>query len=279
MDGRKVSKEIREELKRRIAVLGKKGVAPVLSGILVGEDPGSLSFVRLKEKGCEDVGIRPLMKKFPEGITQKQVMTEIKRLDDDPDVHGIFVQLPVPRHLDENLILSEVNPEKDVDGFHPLSVGRAWLNQDGFLPAAPLGMMEILRRYRYSVKDKEVVIVNVDALVGKPLASLMVRDGANVTLCQPDTPNLKRFTIRADILVVSVNRPGFINDQMVKDGVKIIDFGFSYVNGKSVGDVDFEAVKEKAGAITPVPGGVGPMTVTMLLANTVNACERQIRSR
>ena len=279
LDGKKISGEIREELRERVKKLEARSRTPTMVGILVGEDPGSASYIRLKEKGCEQVGICPVMLRLPADTSQEKMLEEIGKLNEDPDIHGIFIQLPLPNHIDEALVLNAVLPEKDVDGFHPLNVGRAWLGQEAFLPATPIGIYELLKRSGYGVEKKEVTIVNVDSLVGKPLASILVKEGANVTLCQPSSPRLRELTKRADIVVVSVNSPKFITTDMVEEGAIVIDFGFNYIDGKSVGDVDFDAVKEKAGAITPVPGGVGPMTVTMLLANTIKACEMALGSQ
>ena len=285
LDGRKISAEIREELKRRVRKLKEKGITPGLAGILVGEDPGSASYIQLKEKASGDVGIKSEMVRLPEDTKQNDLLKEIERLNLDAGVHGIFIQLPLPRHLDENKALTAISPDKDADGFHPVNVGKAWMGQQAFLPATPVGIYEMLIRSGYSnLKGKNVVIVNVDNLVGKPLASILAQEkiGANVTLCHPSTPDLSDYTRRADILVVSVNKAKFITSDMVKNGVIAIDFGANYVDdpgsktGKRlVGDLDFERVKENAEAITPVPGGVGPMTVTMLLFNTVRAAERQ----
>lgn len=289
LDGRRLSAEIREELKARIADLKKKGVFPGLAGILVGDDPGSASFVGLKERASEELGIASRMLRLPGDIKEKDLLKEIEQLNKDPAIHGIFVQLPLPRHLDENKILNTVSPEKDVDGFHPVNVGKAWLGQEAFLPATPSGIWEMLVRYGYgNLRDKEVVIVSVDNLVGKPLASILVQErvGANVVLCQPTTPNLFSYTVRGDVVVVSVNKPKFLTADMVKQGVIAIDFGSNWIDDptsktgkRTVGDIDFEPVKEKAEAITPVPGGLGPMTVTMLLVNTVTAAERQASIR
>ena len=285
LDGRKISAEIREELKRRVRKLKEKGITPGLAGILVGEDPGSASYIQLKEKASGDVGIKSEMVRLPEDTKQNDLLKEIERLNLDAGVHGIFIQLPLPRHLDENKALTAISPDKDADGFHPVNVGKAWMGQQAFLPATPVGIYEMLIRSGYSnLKGKNVVIVNVDNLVGKPLASILAQEkiGANVTLCHPSTPDLSDYTRRADILVVSVNKAKFITSEMVKNGVIAIDFGANYVDdpgsktGKRlVGDLDFERVKENAEAITPVSGGVGPMTVTMLLFNTVRAAERQ----
>ena len=286
LDGRKISVEIREELKGRTRKLKEKGITPGLTGILVGEDPGSVTYIGLKEKACEEVGIISRMLRLPQDIKNDKLLKEIERLDSDKTVHGIFIQLPLPPHLDENEALTSISPLKDVDGFHPMNVGKAWMGEEAFLPATPIGIYEMLIRSGYSnLKGKNVVIVNVDNLVGKPLASILAQEkvGANVTLCHPATPDLgPRYTSRADIVVVAVNKAKFITAKMVKEGVIAIDFGSNYIEDPSaktgkrlVGDLDFEGLKEKAEAITPVPGGVGPMTVTMLLVNTVRAAERQ----
>lgn len=288
LDGRKISAKIREELKERVKKLEGKGITPGLAGILVGEDPGSVTYIRLKEKGCAEVGIHAETVKLPEDVREEELLEVIERLNRDPKIHGIFIQLPLPKHLDEDKALNTISPDKDVDGFHPVNVGRAWMGQPVFLPATPIGIYEMLLRSGYEdFRGKEVVIVNVDNLVGKPLASILAQEkekaGANVTLCHPSTPDLASYTRRADILVVSVNRPNFITADMVKEGVIAIDFGSNWIEDptakggrRTVGDIDFNAVKEKAEAITPVPGGVGPMTVTMLLVNTVRAAEMRM---
>jgi len=282
LDGKKTSAEIREELKQQIGILREKGVIPGITGILVGEDPGSASYIRLKEKVANELGISTEMLRLAENTTESELLKEIDRLNSDSKVHGIFIQLPLPGHINENQALNAVLPDKDVDGFHPTNVGKAWLGQKAFLPATPSGIYEILIRYGYNdFKGKNTVIVNVDNLVGKPLASIFVQGniGANVTLCNPSTPNLSDYTRRADIVVVAVDKPKFITADMVKEGVIAIDFGANYIEDpidkktKLVGDLDFDAIKEKAEAITPVPGGIGPMTVTMLLLNTVTAAK------
>jgi methylenetetrahydrofolate dehydrogenase (NADP+)/methenyltetrahydrofolate cyclohydrolase len=283
LDGRKTSAEVREELKERVKKLQEKGVTPKLCGILVGEDPGSITYVRLKEKASEEVGVHSEMVRLPEDIKEDDLLKEIERLNSDAKIHGIFIQLPLPKHLDESKALNAISPDKDVDGFHPLNVGRAWIGEPIFIPACPVAIHEMLTRGGYDPGGKEVVIVNVDNMVGKPLASIWVQEKekarANITLCHPSAPNLASYTQRADILVVSVDKPKFITADMVKEGVIAFDFGSNWVEDpetkkrKTVGDIDFEAVKEKAEAITPVPGGIGPMLVTMLLANTVRAAE------
>jgi len=285
LDGRKTSAEIRKELKGRIEKLKEKGITPGLGGILVGEGPGSVTYVGLKSKACQEVGIREEVARLPESVKEEELLQNIERFNQDAKIHGIFIQLPLPSHLSEEKALAAILPEKDVDGFHPLSVGKAWLGQSTFFPAVVVAIHEMLIRGGYNPANKEVVIVNVDNMVGKPMASLLVQDRekarANITLCYPSTPDLASYTRRADILIVSVNKPNFITADMVKKGVIVMDFGSNWVEDpvtkkmKTIGDVDFEAVEEKAEAITPVPGGVGPMLVTMLLANTVMAGERQ----
>ena len=285
LDGRKISAEIREELKVEAKRLKERGIIPGLAGILVGEDPGSVTYVGLKSKACEEIGIKELMCRLPETVTESELFRNIEKLNKDSQVHGIFIQLPLPKHLSgaEEKALAAILPEKDVDGFHAINVGRAWLGQSAFVPAVAIAMHEMLIRSGYDLKNKEVVIVNVDNMVGKPLASILIQDKekarANVTLCYPSTPNLASYTCRGDVVVVSVNQPKFITKDMVKEGAVVLDFGSTFVEDpvtkkrKTVGDVDFEAVKEKAGAITPVPGGVGPMLVTMLILSTVNAAK------
>jgi methylenetetrahydrofolate dehydrogenase (NADP+)/methenyltetrahydrofolate cyclohydrolase len=284
LDGRKISAEIREELKNEARLLKeKKGIVPGLAGILVGEDPGSVTYIGLKSKACEEIGIKEMMCRLPENVTEEELLRNIQQLNQDPQVHAIFIQLPLPRHLSEEKALAAIVPEKDVDGFHAVNVGKAWLGQTAFIPAVAIAMHEMLIRGGYTLKDKEVVIVNVDNMVGKPLASILVQDtekaGANVTLCYPATPNLASYTRRADVVVVSVNRPKFITADMIKEGAVVLDFGGTFVEDpvtkkrKTVGDVDFEAVQAKAGAISPVPGGVGPMLVTMLMLSTVQAAK------
>jgi methylenetetrahydrofolate dehydrogenase (NADP+)/methenyltetrahydrofolate cyclohydrolase len=285
IDGRKISAEIREELRGEAKRLKERGVIPGLAGILVGEDSGSATYVGLKGKACEEIGIKEMMCRLPETVTERELFQNIEKLNKDPQVHGIFIQLPLPPHLSgcEGKALAAIIPEKDVDGFHAVNVGKAWLGQPAFIPAVAIAMHEMLIRSGYDFKDKEVVIINVDNMVGKPLASILVQDRdkarANVTLCHPSTPNLASYTRRADILVVSGNKPKCVTGDMVKEGVIVLDFGGNWVEDpvtkkrKTVGDVDFDSVKEKAEAITPVPGGVGPMLVTMLMVNTIWAAK------
>lgn len=283
LDGRKISAEIREELKGEAMRLKERGIVAGLAGVLVGEDPGSVTYVGLKSKACEEVVIKEMMCKLPETVTERELLSNIEKLNRDPGVHGIFIQLPLPKHLSEDKALAAIIPEKDVDGFQAVNVGKAWLGQPAFIPAVAIAMHEMLIRSGYDIKNKEVVIVNVDNMVGKPLASILVQDKdkarANVTLCRPSTPDLASYTRRGDVVVVSVNQPKFLTADMIKEGAVVMDFGGNFVEDpvtkkrKTVGDVDFEAVKEKAGAITPVPGGVGPMLVTMLMLSTIHSAK------
>ncbi len=283
LDGKKISAEIREELKADVRRLKEKGVVAGLAGVLVGEDPGSVTYVGLKSKACEEVGIAEMMLKLPQTVSQAELIQNIEKLNRDPKVHAIFIQLPLPGHLNEEKALAAIAPEKDVDGFHAMNVGRAWLAQPAFVPAVAIAIHAMLLRSGYDPRYKDVVIVNVDHMVGKPLASILIQDKekarANVTLVYPSDPDLASYTRRADILVVSVNQPKFITADMVKKGAVVIDFGGTFVEDpvtkkrRTVGDVDFEGVKEKAEAISPVPGGVGPMLVTMLMLSTIRAAK------
>ena len=283
LDGRRVSNDIRGELRDRVAALALLGVVPTLSGILVGDDAGSASYVRLKEKAAEEAGLRADMHRLPADCPHEEIIALLNELNTRPEIHGIFVQLPLPSQIDEYAILASIAPDKDVDGLHPENVGRVWLGREAFAPATPDGIVELLNRTGYGdLRRHHAVIVNTDNLVGKPLAALLLREriGADVTLCHPDAPDVREWTRKADLLVVAVDRPRFITADMVKEGVIAVDFGTNYVEApdaprgsRLVGDIDFAAVSARAEAITPVPGGVGPMTVTMLLAHTVYAAE------
>jgi len=284
IDGRAISAIIKDELRGRISRLSEQDIIPGLSGVLVGEDPGSASYIRLKEKVSADIGVSSAMLRLPADISQENLLMEINELNVDKNVHGIFLQLPLPGHLDENMALSTVSPEKDVDGFNPVNIGKAWMGQSAFIPAGAVAIHEMMLRGGYEPEGKDVVIVGVDELIGKPLASILVQQrrgaGANVTLCHPSISDLSCYTKRADILVVAVNKPQFIVADMVKEGVVVFDAGSNWqadpATGKNrtIGDVDFEDVSGKASAITPVPGGVGPMLLTMLMSNTITAAER-----
>jgi methylenetetrahydrofolate dehydrogenase (NADP+) / methenyltetrahydrofolate cyclohydrolase len=283
LDGRKFSAEIREELKCEVIRLKERGVIPGLAGIMVGEDPSSVTYIGLKAKACAEVGIRDTLIRLPDVVTEHELLSIINKLNTDSAIHGIFVQLPLPKRLSEEKALAAITSKKDVDGANAVNVGRAWLGQPAFVPAVAIAIQEMLARSCNLPHGKDVVIVNLDNLVGKPLASILIQDRekarANVTLCYPDSPDLASYTRRADILVVYVNKPKSITADMVKDGAIVIDCGTTMiedpVTGKrrTLGDVDFESVREKASSISPVPGGVGPMLVTMLMMNTVRAAK------
>lgn len=285
IDGTGISREIRAEIAAGVAALRGAGVVPGLAVVLVGSDQASHVYVRMKAKACEGVGMRSRTIQLPAEVPTDELFGVIDGLNADPDVHGILVQLPLPAHLPYKEVLERVHPSKDVDGFHPLNAGRAFVGDPkGFVPATPAGIMEILRREKVETEGRHVVIVGRSLIVSKPLASLLMAPGPNatVTLAHKYTTDLASHTRMADILVVAAGKPGLITAEMVKPGVVVIDVGVSRVEDPSVpegyrlkGDVDFAGVEPVAGAITPVPGGVGPMTITMLLSNTLEAARRR----
>ncbi len=270
IDGKKVSAEIREKLKGEIADLKSKGIEPCLSVVLVGENKASQKYVASKEKTCNALGIKSIAHKIPDTTTQAELIAVVDRLNADPAVHGILVQLPLPKGLDEKEVMNRISPSKDVDGFGPDSLGKLMLDEPGFLPCTPHGAMKMLEAYNIDPGGKHAVVVGRSIIVGKPLALLLLQKHATVTICHSRTPNLKEECLKADILCVAVGRAKMITGDMVKEGAAVIDVGIN-VNeeGKIVGDVDFDAAKERAAYITPVPGGAGPMTIAMLMYNTV----------
>ena len=283
IDGKSTAAEIRAELAAQVASLGAEGLSPGLAVILVGDNPASLSYVTAKERACAEVGIRSFPHHLPAATNQGELLAHIDRLNADPAVHGILVQLPLPKGLDEDAVLLAISPEKDVDGFHPLNAGRMMLGQRALLPCTPHGICVLLERAGVRVAGRHVVIVGRSNIVGKPLANLLLQKGADatVTVCHSRTPDLAEHTRRADILVVATGRPNTVTADMVRDGAVVVDVGVNRIPDATkkrgyrlVGDVDFEGVAPKASAITPVPGGVGPMTIAMLLANTVEAARR-----
>jgi methylenetetrahydrofolate dehydrogenase (NADP+)/methenyltetrahydrofolate cyclohydrolase len=277
LDGKKVAEEIKRELKQRVAKLRKP---PKLAVILVGEDPASKTYVAGKERDCREVGIDFQLFHFGEEAKEEEIIRTIQNLNSDSSVHGVIIQLPLPPSLDANRLLPHIDPTKDVDGLHPLNVGKLWLGQYDFerdlLPCTPKGIIRLLDYYSISLTGKYSVIVNRSNLVGKPLAKLMLDRDATVTICHSKTPSLATRMKEADILVTAVGRrPKFVvGPDAVKEGAVVVDVGMNFVEGKLMGDVDFERVKEKASYITPVPGGVGPMTRAMLLQNVVLVAER-----
>lgn len=276
LDGKTMSAELREELALRVQRLKGKGVTPGLAVILVGDDPASQIYVKNKELGCQQVGIHSVTIRLPETASQAELEAQIDKLNADASIHGILVQLPLPQGLDEAATLARILPEKDVDGFHLLNAGRLFTGQQGVVACTPKGAMEMLHRTGIDLSGKEAVVVGRSNIVGKPMAMLLLQENATVTICHSRTANLAEHTRRADVLVAAVGKPRFITADMVKPGAVVIDVGINRVDGKVVGDVDFDAVREVASWITPVPGGVGRMTITMLLANTIEAAERMV---
>ncbi len=274
LDGKTISDELREGIARRVAALKERGVTPGLAVILVGEDPASEIYVRNKGIGCNAVGMHSVTIRMDADTSQQSLEEQIAALNADPQIHGILVQLPLPKHLDADAALGLIAPEKDVDGFHVINMGRLLSGQRGVTPCTPRGAMEMIRCTGVDLTGKEAVVVGRSNIVGKPMAQLLLKENCTVTMCHSRTADLACHTRRADILVAAVGKAGFITADMVKPGAIVIDVGINRVNGKVVGDVDFDAVKDVAGWITPVPGGVGKMTITMLLLNTVEAAER-----
>lgn len=285
IDGKQVAADMRAELKARVADLKKKGIVPGLGVVLVGNDPASHSYVAAKEKACEETGLLSDDNRLPADASQEQLMAVIERMNEDSRINGILTQLPLPRQLDEEQVLLAINPDKDVDGFHPINVGRMVTGQRAFLPCTPHGVVQLLIRSGVALQGAEVVIVGRSNIVGKPLANILMQKSAlgnaTVTVCHTRTKDIAAHTRRADIVIAAAGSPGAITADMVKDGAVVIDVGVNRIEDKTrksgfrlVGDVDFEAVREKASLITPVPGGVGPMTITMLLYNTVESAER-----
>ena len=274
LDGKAISAELRGAIAQRVARLHEKGVTPGLAVILVGADPASPIYVRNKSVGCDQVGIHSVTINLPETTTQDELEKLIARLNADDTIHGILVQLPLPKHLDEAAVLAVIAPEKDVDGFHLLNAGRMMNGQPGVVACTPKGAMEMIRRTGIDLGGKEAVVVGRSNIVGKPMAMLLLQANCTVTICHSHTVNLAQHTRNADILVAAVGKPGFITKSMVKPGAVVIDVGINRVNGKVVGDV-MPDVADVAGYITPVPGGVGKMTITELLENTVEAAEKQ----
>ena len=274
LDGKEMSEILRKEIARRVSGLKEKGITPGLAVILVGNDPASEIYVRNKRKGCEETGIASRTIRLPEDTAQEALEAVIEELNADPAIHGILVQLPLPAHLDEQAVLARILPEKDVDGFHLINAGHLMTGTPGVIACTPKGALYMIRQTGLDLNGLEAVVIGRSNIVGKPMAMLLMRENCTVTVCHSRTRNLAEHTRRADILVSAVGKAGFVTADMVKPGAVVIDVGINRVDGKVRGDVDFEAVKEKAGWITPVPGGVGKMTITMLLANTVEAAER-----
>lgn len=285
IDGKQVAADMREELKVKVAELKEQGIVPGLAVVLVGEDPASKSYVTAKERACEEIGIYSNDNRLSAETSQEELMALVDKLNKDPKINGILVQLPLPKHLNESEVLLAIDPNKDVDGFHPVNVGKMVVGEETFLSCTPHGIIQLLLRNNVKIEGADVVIVGRSNIVGKPVANMLMqkndKGNATVTVCHTRTKDLAEHCLRADIIIAAAGRPNTITADMVKDGAVVIDVGVNRVEDASkkrgyrlVGDVDFEAVKEKASLITPVPGGVGPMTITMLLYNTVESAER-----
>jgi len=283
LDGNALSAAVRARLAERAAALRLRGVHPCLAVILVGEDPASSVYVRNKVNACEKAGLRSLRDVYPADTDPAAVFARIAELNADPAVHGILVQLPLPKQFDSDAVLEAISPQKDVDGFHAENVGALMQGKPRFISCTPYGIMEMLRSEKVVIKGAEAVIVGRSNIVGKPMAMLLLQQSATVTICHSQTRDLKSHTLRADILVAAVGKAKMISGDMIKPGATVIDVGINRLpaeqGGKLCGDVDFESAREVAGLITPVPGGVGPMTITMLLANTIEAAERTLQQR
>ena len=277
IDGKEVSASVRNRITDKVSELKAKGVTPGLAVIIVGNDPASRVYVNNKKKGCEQTGMNSFEYALPEETTTEELIALIEKLNNEKDVHGILCQLPVPKHIDEEKVLNAISPDKDVDAFHPVNCGKVMTGDYTFAPCTPAGMVEMLKHYNLPVSGKHCVIIGRSNIVGKPMAMLMLRENATVTVCHSRTENLAEITKQADILVAAVGRPKFVTADMVKDGAVVLDVGINRMeDGKLCGDVDFDDVCEKTSYITPVPGGVGPMTITMLLQNTLAAAEKTL---
>lgn len=274
IDGNALSKQLRAEVAQRAAALHAHGITPGLAVLLVGENPASQVYVRNKVKACEDSGVHSLLERHPATLTEAELLARIDALNNDPAIHGILVQLPLPAHIDAQKVIEAISPAKDVDGFHVASAGALMVGQPGFWPCTPYGCMKMLESIGYDLRGKHAVVIGRSNIVGKPMALMLLQKNATVTICHSATANLKAMTLQADVIVAAVGKQNVLTADMVKPGAVVIDVGMNRNEaGKLCGDVDFDGVKEVAGYITPVPGGVGPMTITMLLVNTLQAAE------
>lgn len=274
IDGKQISLDIKNELKEKVAKYKEQGIEITLVVVKVGNDPASAVYVRNKEKACEYVGINSKTLALPEETTEEELLNVVKELNEDKNVNGILVQLPLPKHIDESKVLLTIDSTKDVDGFHPVNVGKMVIGEDTFLPCTPAGIIEMIKRTDIDIEGKECVVIGRSNIVGKPMAMLMLKENATVTITHSRTKDLKEVTKRADIIVAAIGKAKFVTADYVKEGAVVIDVGMDRdENGKLCGDVDFESVSKVASAITPVPGGVGPMTVTMLLVNCLRSVE------
>jgi methylenetetrahydrofolate dehydrogenase (NADP+) / methenyltetrahydrofolate cyclohydrolase len=277
IDGKAIGQQIRESIAEKVKELKEMGVTPGLAVILVGEDPASQTYVRNKHRSCEAIGIYSEVIKLPENTSEEELLEQIHTLNERKEIHGILVQLPLPKHINEDKVIAAISPDKDVDGFSPVSVGKMMLGQDTFLPCTPFGVMKLLEYSGIEIAGKHAVVVGRSHIVGKPMGQLLLQKDATVTYTHSKTKDLPSITKQADILIAAVGRPNFITREHVKEGAVVIDVGINRVeNNKLVGDVNYEEVEPISSYITPVPGGVGPMTITMLLYNTVKSAEKTL---
>ena len=276
LNGKFLASIIKEDIKYEISELKKRGIKPCLSVILVGDNPASQKYVSFKEKACKELGIESVLFKLPNDASEEELENLIEELNNNPSINGILVQLPLPNHLNQNKILQKIEPLKDVDGFTPYCLGRLLTDNPLFIPCTPKGILKMLDVHDIPIEKKNAVVIGRSIIVGKPLSLLLLKRNATVTICHSKTENLSEITKKADILCVAIGKPHFITADMVKEGAVVIDVGINVIyNGKVVGDVDFDSVKNKASYITPVPGGVGPMTIAMLMENTLYAVKIQ----
>lgn len=276
IDGKLISTEIKDELKVKVEAYKEQGIEICLAVIQVGQDPASTVYVGNKKKACEYIGIKSLAYELEESVTQKELLELIEELNARKDVNGILVQLPLPKHIDEDAVIRAIDPKKDVDGFHPYSVGALSIGEEGFVSCTPAGIIQLLKRSNIEIAGKECVVIGRSNIVGKPISMLLLRENGTVTICHSRTKDLKEVTKRADILVVAIGKPKFVTAEYVKEGAVVIDVGIHRnENNKLCGDVDYDDVEAHVSAITPVPGGVGPMTIAMLMSNCVEAVKLQ----
>lgn len=274
IDGKRISEEIKNELKEKMSLYTQKGIEVALAVIIVGENPASKIYVNNKKKACEYIGIKSLTYELPETTSEKELLDLIQKLNNDKAVNGILVQLPLPKQINEDSVINAISPDKDVDGFNLINVGKLSTGQQGLVSCTPAGIIQLLKRSGIEIAGKECVILGRSNIVGKPMAMLLLQENGTVTICHSKTSNLKEVTKRADILVVAIGKPKMVNREYVKEGAVVIDVGINRLEGKKIcGDVDYDDVEPICSAITPVPGGVGPMTIAMLMSNCIHTTE------
>jgi methylenetetrahydrofolate dehydrogenase (NADP+) / methenyltetrahydrofolate cyclohydrolase len=277
MNGKELAAQVKSELKQEVAKLNREYVQPGLAVLLVGNHPASETYVKAKEKAAAEIGIRSFLIRYPETVSQAELLHRIEQLNQDPQVHGILVQLPLPKHIHVQTVIDTIDPQKDVDGFHPLNIGSMQVGKEALLPCTPFGILQLLKQYNVDLQGKHAVIVGHSHIVGRPMATLLLNENATVSVCHIYTQNLKEMTKMADILIVAVGKKHLITSDMVKPGAIVVDVGINREEKRIFGDCDFESIKDIASYITPVPGGVGPMTISMLLHNTLLAARTQVK--